>query len=173
MDSYEERANKLRRLFDEISTDGDTDNENCDIETSESESDVFSDDGEFNDDPEYLPSENMSTSDSDIECEEYPRTFDRNNAMEVCETHEEWHENTDIILDFPFDSENVGVKLGINEKSSPRDIFDKIFDKDIVDRLVTSTNLYGKKLCEDNKSKTRNCRNTKFTEINNFERTCV
>ncbi|XP_065370768.1 piggyBac transposable element-derived protein 4-like [Calliphora vicina] len=62
-----------------------------------------------------------------------------------------WHENTKSIPSFPF-NESGGVCGEIQNDATPRMVFQKFFDEDIINLLTSSCNAYGKKL-ENNDTK--------------------
>lgn len=61
------------------------------------------------------------------------------------------------------------MKICVEENWTPRNIFDKIFTSDIMQKLVDSTNIYGSNLCASNRPHTRNARFTVFKPTNNEE----
>lgn len=68
------------------------------------------------------------------------------------------------------------MKIDVDENSSPRDIFDKIFSKDIVETLITATNNYGRNLCSAGDSaptKRRKFRDLDAEEFSRFLGLCL
>ncbi|CAI6360220.1 unnamed protein product [Macrosiphum euphorbiae] len=68
----------------------------------------------------------------------------------------DWEENKlDEIEDFNFDNNSAGIKIEINDDSSPIDVFLKIWDDDIFDLILTCTNNYQKKINSLNRPHTK------------------
>ncbi|GLV40852.1 hypothetical protein CBL_10027 [Carabus blaptoides fortunei] len=68
------------------------------------------------------------------------------------------------IIDFDFNTKNSGP---IDMDTSSRiNIFKKMFSDEVLDMLVTSTNIYGEKLCQLNRPSTRNRRILSFKRTN-------
>ncbi|XP_036346919.1 piggyBac transposable element-derived protein 4-like [Rhagoletis pomonella] len=178
------------KLFQELDSD------------DESEVDPFSDDGEYGNDPYYVPDKDRDagqSSDEESEKNDGPHcstgtehceneivqedidsyifassneSSDDTSEVEpnTCETESEgeWFENAKEIPQFNFDARNCGVKISLEENCTPRDIFDKIFTSDVMQKLDDSTNTYESNLCADNPH-TRNARFTDFKPTNNEE----
>jgi hypothetical protein len=68
----------------------------------------------------------------------------------------DWEEN--IFGDINFDSNSAGIKVDINDDSSPIDVFFKIWDNDIFDLVLTCTNNCQKKINSLNRPHTKNGR---------------
>lgn len=78
------------------------------------------------------------------------------------ELESEWVENTKDIPNFNFDKENCGIKLDVTATSTPREVFDFIFCKEIMELIINSTKEYGRKLCTNRGIKTRHSRLATF-----------
>ncbi|KAG4067093.1 hypothetical protein HA402_000084 [Bradysia odoriphaga] len=140
----------------EQNNEGDTDNVNGTniIDSSDDDEEVFSD--------EDLQVDLVDSSDNEEEDEQQ-------NCNPVDD--EIWTSKVKPIPQFAFDDASSGVKIDVNEESSPRDIFDKIFSKDIVDTLINATNNYGKTLLSSDVSTTgkRKGKRRKFRELDKDE----
>ena len=79
--------------------------------------------------------ENESTTDEEYEAPEEP------------ENDETWHINTTPIRNFSFDADAAGILLDIDENVSPIQVFEKIWDDQVMEMIIKSTNDYGLKLC--------------------------
>ncbi len=61
-----------------------------------------------------------------------------------------WSSDFKPIPQFPFLSDPKGtLNIDVSSKSTPRDVFDKIFTEDIMDMIVSATNEYGRELYAD------------------------
>lgn len=89
---------------------------------------------------------------------------------------EKWSSEVKPIPQFIFDDATSGVKIDVNTNSSPRDIFDKIFSKEIVNTLINATNKYGKNLFSNGDSvpvKRRKFRELDVEEFGRFLGLCL
>lgn len=75
-----------------------------------------------------------------------------------------WYSDTQSIDDFLFDFSQQGVKLFGDPGSSPIDIFNQLWNDDIMNLLVQSTNNYGESLTNQSRPKTRNSRSMSFKQ---------
>lgn len=73
------------------------------------------------------------------------------------------------IEDFHFDSSNTGVKIDINNNSTPVDVFYQFWDNDIFNLFLTCTNNYQKKLGVKNRPHTKNGKSNNITEITRID----
>lgn len=89
MDSYEDKVEQLRKLYEEVPTDSDSDNEQIESENNESERDPFSDDGVFAGDSDYIPDESGSETGCDDECVVYENIAEENVNLEQCENKDD------------------------------------------------------------------------------------
>lgn len=80
-----------------------------------------------------------------------------------------WNSDTASINDFLFDHTQIGVKLYGDLNSSPYEIFNQLWNNDIMELLVNSTNNYGKSLTSQARPKTRNSRSSSFKETTRDE----
>jgi hypothetical protein len=90
----------------------------------------------------------------------------------------EWEDNVADIPNFDFDRTSVGIKIDINDRSSPLDIFRLVFPPHIMDNIVECTNKYGAKLCQQTRPHTRHSRKKNFKpttreEIEKFLGICL
>lgn len=87
---------------------------------------------------------------------------------------EDWNSVVKPIPEFAFDESSSGVKIDVSEHSSPRDIFDKIFSREIVSTLMDATNSYGKNLYNTElKSVKRKFREIDADEFGRFLGLCL
>ncbi|GLV37476.1 hypothetical protein CBL_10558 [Carabus blaptoides fortunei] len=135
---------------------------------SESEPEEFQDDGEFNGDPDFVPVVSDDSEDeNDNEDDQYETLDEESEDTEEEHASDTWQEDVKPIIDFYFDTENSGP---IDMDTSSRiNIFKKMFEDEILDMLITSTNIYGEKLCQLNKPSTRNRRILSFKKTNILE----
>ncbi|KAJ8940139.1 hypothetical protein NQ314_010806 [Rhamnusium bicolor] len=89
-----------------------------------------------------------------------------------------WEEVQTEIPNFEFDSTQSGIKIVGIENMSPIDVFRQIWNNDVMNLLLTSTNTYGAKLLNTNRPKTRNSRSREFkpiteSELNKFLGLCI
>nr|CAH7752345.1 unnamed protein product [Callosobruchus chinensis] len=62
-----------------------------------------------------------------------------------------------------------GIKLDINENTTPYDVFKHVWTDDIEELLLKCSNMYGDKLSKSNRPKQKNCRSKNFPEIKKEE----
>lgn len=106
-------------------------------------------DSEFSEGDEFL----LESDIEDVDNNEDPLlTFDNTDNEEIWE---KWYSNIKPIPEFVFDTEHSGIKIDINDNSSPREVFDQLFTEDIVQMLVYATNAYGKELYDKPAPSTR------------------
>ncbi|XP_067614902.1 piggyBac transposable element-derived protein 4-like isoform X2 [Eurosta solidaginis] len=149
---HEKQQEHLQKMFDECctddsseedpyQTDGDGDSDYVMENSSSSDDDVDSDeesacigsDGEAND----------SGSD-DVEADE--NIDSETDDVEADENDKDWHDTVSDIPNFNFDSTSSGIKIEISDTSSPIDVFNKVFNNNIMELLISCTNEYGLKL---------------------------
>ncbi|GLV46372.1 uncharacterized protein CBL_20714, partial [Carabus blaptoides fortunei] len=165
--SYEKEQEELKTLYDLFCAKSDNELEEGD-RYSESEPEEFQDDGEFNGDPDFVPvvsddSENENDNEDD-QCETLDEGSEDTEEEDASDT---WQEDVKPIIDFDFDTKNSGP---IDMDTSSRiNIFKKMFSDEVLDMLVTSTNIYGEKLCQLNRPSTRNRRILSFKKTNTLE----
>lgn len=134
----------------------------------EFEPEEFQDDGEFSGDPDYVPEiSDDSEKENDNEDDQYEKLDEESGDKETEAASDIWYEDLKPIINFDFDANNSGPKN--IDMSSRVNIFKKIFSDEILDMLVTSTNIYAEKLCQTNKPSTRNRRILNFKKINKEE----
>ncbi|CAK9818704.1 PiggyBac transposable element-derived protein 4 [Anthophora quadrimaculata] len=152
MNSYKKRR-RILELFDDTDSDSDGDR-------------GF---GQFNENsrestPNLFLSNNMGLSTSSSSDSE--NTDNVNISNEVHETDTLWNEDITDIQDFHFDWSSVGVANDVINCKTPKEIFDKIWNQEIMDLIVSCTNKYGDKLLSLSRPHTRNCRIQSFKETN-------
>lgn len=73
--------------------------------------------------------------------------YENNDRIDLTDWSEKWSSDLQPIREFPFSSAPKGViKATITNGSTPRDVFDQLFTKDITEMLVNSMNEYGREL---------------------------
>lgn len=97
---------------------------------------------------------------------------DNNNSTMI------WSSDVRPIRNIPFDEEKCGIQIDITNTSTPKEVFDKLFTSEIMDMLVTSTNIYGNELYSkpapaSRKSPKVNFRDTNGTEMYKFLGLCL
>ncbi|CAH1974197.1 unnamed protein product [Acanthoscelides obtectus] len=149
MSWYEKNQAYLQKLHDEMLAESDADGEDGDMqlfEDSASEPEEHRDDGTFNGDHDYAPG---SGEDSDSESETEEVEGDENGNVQESEEALDstglWYEDVKPMRVFGFDGSKSGP-ANVDANTSRLDVFKKMFTEDIFDMLVTSTNIYGKKL---------------------------
>ena len=154
-----------------------------------SEPDPYSDDGEFNGDADYVPSTpSRSESEEENSLVEGPNeisqvvTVENENEFENEDSSSDvldenqpnqnnldendiWEEVTSDIPNFQFDVTQTGIKIAGIENMSPINVFEQLWDQNITDLILTSTNNYGKMLYHTNRPKTRHSRSREFKPI--------
>lgn len=177
---YEREQNRLRNLHEDVESDDEQDDS--------SHHDPFSDDGEYGSDPNFDPNQEGNSSDSayslptnasspnnygylspssEEDPEETDVISDNDNEQEEAENEQEeddWTESVKEVPVFDFKEDAVGVKLNINARMTPLEVFDAVFTPDILDVLVQCTNHYGKTVCKMNRPSTRYSRKSVFRE---------
>ncbi|XP_074034257.1 uncharacterized protein [Leptinotarsa decemlineata] len=163
MDKQEEE--KLLRWFDELSDDGNI----------ESDHDAYSDDGEFDGDLDYVPDESHlseSSSEDDNDgvispvTETGGETQDSSNEENADNNEQEnqsstekhnddygWVDESSDIPNFDFDSSQTGIKIDGIQNLSPIEVFEKLWDKEVMNLILTSTNEYGENSINHNVTK--------------------
>ena len=152
MASWEKEQARRLKLFEEMSSGS---------SNSESESDADS-------------AENNTSGSEDDES----ATDEEYEAPEEPENDETWHTNTTSIRNFSFDADAAGILLDIDKNVSPIQVFEKIWDDQVMEMIITSTNNYGIKLCNQTRPHTRhsrkaNFKNTDMTEMRKFLGLCL
>lgn len=118
---------------------------------------------------EFEPNSSDLSSSNNEDVEQDNNTEDEDNDTDQSENDidneqddETWHEDVKDIANFNFDNTNCGVQFPVNSEMTPIDIFSKIFDRDILDIVINSTNHYGENLTTQSRPHTRYSRKTKF-----------
>ncbi|XP_044745115.1 piggyBac transposable element-derived protein 4 [Coccinella septempunctata] len=165
------KEEELLRWFEEIE-----DEELALIESEiESEPEPSSDDSDL----DYVPSDesaieseggqvNYTENDECVECHE-TNSVENESVTENNEDEGMWCEEASEIPNFNFDVSQCGIKIDQMENMSPIDIFEKIWNDDVMNLLISSTNNYGAKLVVTNRPKTRNSRSLKFLPVTKRE----
>ncbi|KAJ8910350.1 hypothetical protein NQ315_004549 [Exocentrus adspersus] len=163
MDRKEER--RLVDLMDEVSTP------ESDFEEQDEESEPYStDDDQL--DPNYGPDGdgNSSSSSSSLKNISQDNNEPLNNEPSLLDeplqasvssnedsSEDEWVEDVSEIPDFHFDDEGCGIQLAfIDDSPSSVDIFEKLWDDEIMDMLETSMNKYADLLQNSNRPHQKN-----------------
>lgn len=118
----------------------------------------------------------MDSSDEEQETNDKVDSSDDEENTNTVDDTENWSTEVKPIPQFVFDDESSGVKIDVNKESSPRDIFDNIFSKEIVDTLINATNNYGKNLfsyCDSVGPKRRKFRELDVEEFGRFIGLCL
>ncbi|XP_056645839.1 piggyBac transposable element-derived protein 4-like [Diorhabda sublineata] len=152
MDSWEKDQARLLKIVEEM---------NSGSSNSESESDADSAENNNSD-----SEDDESTTDEEYEAPEEP------------ENDETWHTNTTSIRNFSFDADAAGILLDIEENVFPIQVFEKIWDDQVMEMIIKSTNDYGIKLCNQARPHTRhsrkaNFKNTDMIEMRKFLGLCL
>lgn len=160
MDPKEEK--RLLRLHEEISTD----------ESEDSDSDPFSSDDDIVD-PNFNE-DNVSDSDTSDSNE----SFTDQNERENIDDEDEWCETTNDIPDFSFDNTASGLKLVFENTPSSSECFEKLWDGEIMDMILSSMNAYADNLKTSNRphkknSRYRSLRPITAAELKHFLALCV
>lgn len=167
MASYEKMEEEILKLFDEANSDDDYDYGVIESSCSDSEDSTPWSSDDDDEDPDYVISHSEASSDDEGNRERNPVSTEKEGeGSSTARQEDSWVQNTRPIPNFNFQQEHVGVNLEINEESTPRCIFDKLFNGEIVEKLVNSTNEYGIELCTSNLPNTRNRRLAIFRETN-------
>ncbi|XP_030746403.1 piggyBac transposable element-derived protein 4-like [Sitophilus oryzae] len=153
MDPYQREQERLSRLFDEVVTS-----------EEEEEEDPYADvDGEYGSDKDYQPDDESSTSlEEDESNSSVPDIGSQPSDPEV---EEEWETTTAPIPDFHFDESTVGVKVNIDPNSTPLEVAQLFITPNILDYIIGCTNNYGTVLAAGSKTKTRRSRNAYFRTV--------
>ncbi|XP_037050637.1 piggyBac transposable element-derived protein 4-like [Bradysia coprophila] len=155
----------LKRNFEEILVDNlnsEDDSEYSDVDDNNSESE-YSDD----DDPLY-----HSVSENQVYNPVY--VYDNSDRAELNDLSTIWTPDTKPLREFEFLTDLKGeIKANISATSTPRDVFNELFTKDIINMIVNCTNGYGKELYAKPLSKARKSpklifRETDESEMNKF-----
>ncbi|XP_039966226.1 piggyBac transposable element-derived protein 4-like [Bactrocera tryoni] len=149
---HEKQQEHLQKMFDECCTD------------DSSEEDPYQTDGDG--DSDYVM-ENSPSSDDDVDSDEESACIgsdgeatdsgsddveaDENidsetDDVEADENDKDWHDTVSDIPNLNFDSTSSGIKIEISDTSSPIDVFNKVFNNNIMELLISCTNGYGLKL---------------------------
>lgn len=112
----------------------------------------------------------LSSEDEDDNCEPVPLVSE---TVPASEASNQWSESVLPILNFNFDGTNVGPQMNINADHSPRQIFDMLFNREIINMLLESTNIYGTKFCafynENRRVRTRTRKPRSFRVLDEAE----
>lgn len=81
----------------------------------------------------------------------------------------DWEDDFNDIEDFNFDEFGAGVQLDITDEATPYDVFIKIWDDEVMQLILNSSNKYGEKLKKLKRPHTKNCRIQHFKEISLIE----
>jgi len=77
----------------------------------------------------------------------------------------DWEDDFNDIEDFNFDEFGAGVQLDITDEVTPYDVFTKIWDDEVMQLILNSSNKYGEKLKKLKRPHTKNSRIQNFKEI--------
>lgn len=133
------KRNYIEKLFVDVNADSDSYDEEL-YEDSNSDLSEVTDEGLSEDeDNDPLYDESLS---EDALC-----MYENSERVGYTDLGENWFSDVKPIRQFPFLTDPKGtIKIDINNESSPRDVFDKIFTKDIMEMVLNATNEYGREL---------------------------
>lgn len=178
---YEKEQGRLMQLYDDLSDDDEEQDPYHDSDASDP--DYVPSETSDTDEPvvglRRFPSEefliNLSSSDlendyqspplSDAEPEDLDLHRDDDGDRTIPEEPDLWEDTTKPIPVFDFDEDSVGLKINIDENSSPLDVFTSLFTPQIWEYLVQCSNNYAVFLTSTNRPKTRNCRTATIRPI--------
>lgn len=126
--------------------------EGCESSRSESESDADS-------------AESNSSGSEDDES----TTDEENEASDEPGNDDLWDTNTTPITNFSFDVNATGILLDIDKNVSPIQVFDKIWDDQVMELIIKSSNDYGIKHYNQKQLHTRKSRKISFKNIDTNE----
>lgn len=145
-------------IVDNLSSEEDSD-EAFDEDCSESESE----DSDEDIDPLY-------DSESEYPVNDPIYVYDNSDRIDLNDLSTHWTSDTKPIREFSFSSNRKGeIKADISDHSTPRDVFDKLFNKDILEMLVNCTNEYGRELYGKPAPATRKSPKVNFHATNDTE----
>ncbi|CAH2000544.1 unnamed protein product [Acanthoscelides obtectus] len=171
-DPYEREQRRLQQLFDELSSD-------------DEEIDPFHD-SDGSSDPDYEPNEssdtdaeeagpsryqeqellfNHTSSEEDNDEESIHLSDPERQSDDGDESESSWETTTAPIPVFDFDENSVGVKVNIDETSTPLEVFEFLFTPQILEYIVQCSNDYGELLSKTNRPKTRHSRSANYRAI--------
>jgi len=81
----------------------------------------------------------------------------------------DWEDDFNDIEDFNFDEFGADVQLDITDEATPYDVFIMIWDDEVMQLILNSSNKYGEKLKKLKRPHTKNCRIQHFKEISLIE----
>lgn len=169
MDPKEEK--RLLELFDEVEAEEEIcgHSERSEIDSEQEDPYANSTDS----DPDFIPQENESSSESEISelerPESLPPVIQHQLNCTDADSDEEWQDSVSDIPNFDFDDTSAGVKLKFAHVPTPVEVFLTLWTDDIMDLFVLQTNLYGKKMEKVNRPHPKNSRFSSFAETNKQE----
>lgn len=131
-----------------------------------------SDEDGVNSESEYSDEEDDPLNDIEFEDQAcHPvYVYDNSDRVELNDLSSSWTSDTKPIREFKFRSDVKGKILAdINEESTPRDVFDKLLNKDTMNMLVGCTNTYGRELYDKPVPTTRKSPKVIFRDTNESE----
>ena len=181
MASWEKEQARLLKLFEETGSGSSNSESEPDADCAENNS-SGSEENESTTDEEYEAPEEPENDETghinttpirnfsfDADEENESTTDEEYEAPEEPENDETWHINTTPIRNFSFDADAAGILLDIDENVSPIQVFEKIWDDQVMEMIIKSTNDYGLKLCNQTRPHTRHSRKANFKNTDTIE----
>lgn len=96
--------------------------------------------------------------------------YNNSDRIDLHDLSTNWTSDTKPLREFQFSTDPKGeIKADVSEKSTPRDVFDQLFKKDIIDMIVNCTNKYGRELYGKPVATTRKSPKVIFHDTNESE----
>ncbi|KAL5237439.1 hypothetical protein ACI65C_004849 [Semiaphis heraclei] len=163
-----------RKKYDDENIRQILDESNSDFYDS-SDTDSFEESIGSADDPTYNLNNDVSSneefnspSSEDSDGEQNNANID-NLSIDFEDISSDWEDDFNDIEDFNFDEFGAGVQLDITDEATPYDVFIKIWDDEVMQLILNSSNKYGEKLKKLKRPHTKNCRIQHFKEISLIE----
>lgn len=160
---------KKKTLYEDISTSSGSE---------DSENKLFSSDDSLQDPNYELQNDNSSTSESD-HTQEAGTSRNDTSTENIDDDDGEWYEHFADIPDFEFNEAISGVKINFDESlPTVKSCFDKLWDQNIMDMILTSMNNYATLLKNTNRphkkySRYSSIRSFTMSELNHFLAICI
>lgn len=126
-------------------------------------------------DPTFTLGEDEATSDeSNISSgTEDNVQYNDNVSVNSNETTSDWEDNYDNIEDFGFDENNIGCQFDIHDDATSYDVFVKLWDDEVMQLILTSTNKYREKKHHLNRPHTKNLIEISMLELQKIFGLCL
>lgn len=82
---------------------------------------------------------------SDDNEEQNNANVDDNLSTDPDEVDSDWEDDINEIENFNFDEQSAGVQIDISDEATPYDVFMKIWDEEVMQLILKSSNKYGQK----------------------------